>query len=146
MNGIHKRALLPVMAVAVLTGLGACTHELSAQDRQLLDQSRNVKAAYGYMAYGSSNGALTRTASGFAGSTNAYQYTGKRFDSGSNTLDMGTRRYSASTGRFLQQDSYYGALSNVGLSSDALTGNRYALAGANPINSVALIARHVSTK
>jgi RHS repeat-associated protein len=49
---------------------------------------------------------------------------------------MGARRYSPSVGRWLQQDMYYGALDNLGLSQDPLTANRYAFLGANPVNYV----------
>jgi RHS repeat-associated protein len=102
----------------------------------LLDQANAVKESYGYSAYGAANAALTKTASGFSNTTNPYRYTGKRLDSGSGTYDMGARRYSASTGRFLQYDLYYNALDNLGLAEDPLTQNRYALAGANPVNFV----------
>ena len=47
---------------------------------------------------------------------------------------MGARRYSASSGRFLQQDIYYGAIDNLGLAQDPLTANRYLFTGANPVN------------
>jgi len=102
----------------------------------LIDQSNGVKESYGYQAYGAANAALTRTASGFDSKTNPYRYTGKRLDSGSGTYDMGARRYSASTGRFLQYDVFADALENLGLAEDPLTQNRYALAGGNPINFV----------
>jgi RHS repeat-associated protein len=59
-----------------------------------------------YTAYGNANAALTKTASGFDPRRNPYRYTGKRLDSGSGTYDMGARRYSASTGRFLQYDLF----------------------------------------
>jgi RHS repeat-associated protein len=49
---------------------------------------------------------------------------------------MGARRYSASTGRFLQYDLFADALDNLGLSENPLSQNRYALAGGNPINFV----------
>jgi len=102
----------------------------------LIDQANTVKESYGYSAYGAANAALTKTAGGFNSKTNPYRYTGKRLDSGSGTYDMGARRYSAQTGRFLQYDVYYDALDNLGLSEDPLTQNRYALAGGNPINFV----------
>jgi hypothetical protein len=41
-------------------------------------------------------------------------------------------------GRWLQQDMYYGALDNLGLSQDPMTANRYAFLGANPVNYVEL--------
>lgn len=98
--------------------------------------TNDVKASYGYTAYGNSNSALTKAAAGFNLTTNPYRYTGKRLDIDSNTLDMGARRYSRSTGRFLQYDYYDAALANLGLSLSPLTGNRYALAGGNPVNYV----------
>jgi RHS repeat-associated protein len=105
----------------------------------LLDSSGNVKESYGYTAYGSKNAAVTKSASGFSSGkvpTNPVRFQGKRFDSGSGSYDMGARRYSPSVGRWLQQDMYYGALDNLGLSQDPLTANRYAFLGANPVNYV----------
>jgi RHS repeat-associated protein len=102
----------------------------------LLNQAGALKAAYGYAAYGAANAALTRTAVGFNATTNPYRYGGKRFDTGSGTLDMGARRYTANNGRFLQPDSYSGAISNLGLSHGHLTRNRYSFAGGNPIGYI----------
>jgi RHS repeat-associated protein len=65
------------------------------------------------------------TAAGFNANTNPYRYTGKRYDTGSGTYDMGARRYNAANGRFLQQDLYYHALADVGLSTDPDLANRY---------------------
>jgi RHS repeat-associated protein len=104
----------------------------------LIDQNNVVKESYDYAAYGVSNGALSHTAAGFDAKTNPYRYTGKRLDSGSGTYDMGARRYSPSTGRFLQLDMFAGALANFGLASSPLTVNRYALAGANPVSFIEL--------
>ncbi len=104
----------------------------------LADQSGTIKASYGYSAYGKSVAALTKTAAGFPAGTNSYGYTGKRSDAGSGTLDMGARRYVPATGRFLQVDQYDGALDNLTLALDPLSGNRYALAAGNPVNWVEL--------
>ena len=49
---------------------------------------------------------------------------------------MGARRFGPDVGRILQADSYNGALSNLGLSLDPLTQNRYSLAGGNPLSFV----------
>lgn len=49
---------------------------------------------------------------------------------------MGARRFSPTQGRFLQRDHYHGAVANLGLSLDPLTGNRYGFAWANPISYV----------
>jgi RHS repeat-associated protein len=101
----------------------------------IVDQSNAVKASYGYNAYGSANATLTKTP-GLNANTNPYGWTNKRNDTGSKTLDMGARRYSAATGRFLQQDTYADAFTNLMLAEDPTTSNRYAFAGGNPINFV----------
>jgi hypothetical protein len=49
---------------------------------------------------------------------------------------MGARRFAPDTGRFLEQDFYREALSDLELSYDALTENRYGFAGGNPISFV----------
>ncbi len=64
---------------------------------------------------------------------NPFRFSGKRYDTGSQTLDTGARRLDLGSGRFLQQDLFRGALDDLGLSSDPLNQNRYALAGANPV-------------
>jgi RHS repeat-associated protein len=106
----------------------------------VVDQNRVVKEAYGYTGYGNANSSLTKSVSGFNPTngppTNAYRFSAKRWDKATGSYDMGARRYSASTGRFMQRDAYDGALDNLDLSSDPLTGNRYALAAGNPVNFV----------
>ena len=87
----------------------------------LLDQANTVKAAYGYLAYGEANPALTKTAAGFDGSTNAYRYTGKRWDPAAQAYDLGARHYLPALGRWFQQDLYTDALANLALSTDPLT-------------------------
>ncbi len=67
---------------------------------------------------------------------NPYRYTAKRLDSGSQTYDMGARRFDPSAQRFLQMDQFQGALADLGLVSDPLTQNRYALAASNPLSAV----------
>jgi RHS repeat-associated protein len=106
----------------------------------LIDQGRVVKEAYGYTGYGATNSSLTKSVSGFNPTngppTNAYRFSAKRWDKATASYDMGARRYSASTGRFMQRDAYDDALDNLDLASDPLTGNRYALAAGNPVNFV----------
>ena len=51
---------------------------------------------------------------------------------------MGARRFAPDVGRFLTPDVYQGAVSDLGLSLDPLTQNRYALAGGNPVSFVEL--------
>jgi hypothetical protein len=47
---------------------------------------------------------------------------------------MGARRFGPDVARFLQPDLFLGSLANLGLSTDPLTGNRYALAAGNPLS------------
>ncbi|HYO60731.1 MAG TPA: RHS repeat-associated core domain-containing protein, partial [Actinomycetota bacterium] len=107
----------------------------------LLDDSNaTVKATYGYDAYGSPDETLTAGEDVATGRDvdplNAYRYTGRRMDTGSGSLDMGARRFGPDSQSFLQPDQYGGALANLGLSMDPLTGNRYSLAGGNPVGFV----------
>ncbi|CAA9486847.1 MAG: hypothetical protein AVDCRST_MAG85-999 [uncultured Solirubrobacteraceae bacterium] len=109
----------------------------------LLDETGKAQASYGYTAYGESDEAMTEERDAFSttGATtndknplNPYRYTDKRLDTGSNTLDMGARCFGPGTGQFLQEDQYKDALGDLGLSTDPLTQNRYALAGGNPVS------------
>jgi RHS repeat-associated protein len=108
----------------------------------LLDQANNVKATYGYTAYGEANPQLTKRdgsgSSGVGENTNLYRYTGKRWDPAAKAYDMGARTYYPGAGRWFQQDQYAGALNNLGLSTNPLTANRYSFTGANPINYIEL--------
>jgi RHS repeat-associated protein len=130
-------------------GGGDPVHELSyAFDPRdnvsmLLDKDGAVKAAYGYSAYGEPDELLT--AEQLPGSTDApgefeqvnpFRYSSKRTDALSDTIDMGARQFGPQLGQFLQADQYDSALADLGLSSDPLTGNRYTLAGGNPISYI----------
>ncbi|MFI0977155.1 DNRLRE domain-containing protein [Streptomyces sp. NPDC021093] len=98
----------------------------------------NAKATYGYTAYGSDD------TSDFTGidkpsatnptkdAYNPYRFNSKRWDSASGTYDMGFRDYSPGLNRFTSRDMYNGALADMGLGTDPMTGNRYAFAGGNP--------------
>jgi RHS repeat-associated protein len=109
-----------------------------------------ASAVYAYTPYGTeddqadqpsalSKGDVLQQATPVNGTTrndnplNPFRYAAKRYDTGSQTLDTGTRRFDPGSGRFLQQDFYRGALDDLGLSTDPLNHNRYALAAANPI-------------
>ena len=114
---------------------------------QLVGDGGQVKASYGYDAYGGQDDQLS-SSDGSLGETNTdplnpYRFQGRRLDSGSagatseaTSLDMGARRYGVDTGRFLQQDMYASALGDLGLALDPLSQNNYALAGGNPISFV----------
>ncbi|TQK52322.1 RHS repeat-associated protein [Streptomyces sp. SLBN-118] len=104
----------------------------------------DTKATYGYTAYGSDDD------SEFTGvdkpdpadptkeAYNPYRFNAKRWDANSGTYDMGFRDYDPGLNRFTTRDMYNGALADMNLSSDALTGNRYAFAGGNPISRIEL--------
>ena len=103
----------------------------------LLDQTTGAAAAsYGYTPYGDSDATLTKGDTDTRSPINPYRYTARRYDPGAKDLDMGARRFGPDTGRFLQADQLEGALGDLGLAADPLTGNRYALAGGNPISYV----------
>jgi RHS repeat-associated protein len=114
----------------------------------LIDDAGDAKASYGYTPYGDEDAELTQEKGPKPDETskeinttreeplNPYRFSGKRFDSGSGTLDMGARRFAPDTGRFIQQDQYDDALDDLDLSTDPLTQNRYSLAGGNPISFV----------
>ncbi|MCX5202941.1 DNRLRE domain-containing protein [Streptomyces sp. NBC_00237] len=104
----------------------------------------NAKATYGYTAYGSDD------TSDFTGidkpsatnptkdAYNPYRFNSKRWDAASGTYDMGFRNYSPGLNRFTSRDMYNGALADMGLSTDPMTGNRYAFTGGNPTSRVEL--------
>jgi YD repeat-containing protein len=121
---------------------------------QLLDDAGKVKASYGYTAYGGSDAPSSDSQSLTTGDTNGqaplnpYRFSNRRMDSGtaasttptvptgSSGYDMGARRFGPDLGSFLQQDMFEGALGDLGLTTDPLTQNRYALAGGNPLSFV----------
>ncbi|HEX2084376.1 MAG TPA: LamG-like jellyroll fold domain-containing protein [Solirubrobacteraceae bacterium] len=121
----------------------------------LIDSTGASRARYGYSPYGECDNELTNepnetetpdNAKSECGDTstagtdktpvNPYRYSAKRYDTGSNTLDMGARRFSPETSRFLQEDQFEDALGDLQLSSDSLSNNRYSLAGGNPVSFV----------
>lgn len=121
---------------------------------QLLTATGTIKASYGYDAYGNQDNAPTAANDLSIGDItpqaplNPYRYTGKRIDPGTAATssaqpeigaagyDMGARRYSPQTTRFLQDDIYSSALSDLALSTDPLTANRYSLAAGNPTSYI----------
>jgi RHS repeat-associated protein len=111
-------------------------HDTQGSVSLLVGQAGAARASYGYKAYGESDSALTAGDTNARNPLNSYRYTDKRLDPASGTLDMGARRFSPDAGRFLQLDQYHDALADLDLTTDALTGNRYALAGGNPISFV----------
>jgi RHS repeat-associated protein len=109
----------------------------------LLNDSGSARAAYGYTPYGALDGDGTASTRGLSQGDasrdnpyNPYRFNDRRYDSGSNTIDMGARRFGPDVGRFLQQDFYRGALDDLDLSIDPLTQNRFGFAAGNPISFV----------
>lgn len=59
-------------------------------------------------------------------------------DTASGNYNMGFRTYSTGMNRFLSRDMYNGAMADMRLAFDPMTGNRYAFAGGNPLSNVEL--------
>jgi RHS repeat-associated protein len=95
-----------------------------------------VGATYGYKPYGGTDDGLMRADTDPVNPINPYRFNAKRYDSGSTTLDMGARRYSADVGRFVQRDTFSEAINDLGLSRDMLSYNRYAFGAGDPINQI----------
>jgi RHS repeat-associated protein len=112
--------------------------------------SGSASAVYSYTPYGQeddqadqakslSKGDVLQSGTAVNGTTrndnplNPFRYSSKRYDTGSRTLDTGARRFDLGSGRFLQPDVFRGALDDLGLATDPLNQNRYAMAAANPI-------------
>jgi RHS repeat-associated protein len=102
----------------------------------------SAKATYGYTAYGQTDPAGTTGAdkpnpqNPPAEPFNPFRFNAMRFDPSGGFYDMGFRDYSPGLNRFLTRDMYAGALADLSLATDPLTGNRYAFGGGNPISSV----------
>jgi RHS repeat-associated protein len=93
----------------------------------------NKSAVYDYDPYGNleNAGDLNGEAD-----DNPFRFEGFYYDSGVQTYDMLARAYRPDVGRFLTQDRYASASQDLLLQADALTQNRYAFGGANPVNNV----------
>ncbi|HEX6681375.1 MAG TPA: RHS repeat-associated core domain-containing protein, partial [Candidatus Limnocylindrales bacterium] len=101
----------------------------------------NTRATYGYTAYGIDVDRLFTgldkpdPAQPLKEPVNSYRFNAKRWDT-SGTYDMGFRDYSPGLARFLTPDAYAGAMADLALGTTAITANRYAFAGGNPINNI----------
>ncbi|WP_253911450.1 DNRLRE domain-containing protein [Streptomyces sp. CNQ-509] len=117
----------------------------SHTDVEILTNSEgNSKATYGYTAYGNDDDSeFTGIDKPDAGNPdqepyNPYRFNSKRWDEPSGTYDMGFRDYDPALNRFLTRDMYNGALADMQLGADGITGNRYAFAGGNPTTGIEL--------
>jgi RHS repeat-associated protein len=123
-----------VTGPALPNGTSTYGYDVHGSVSQLIDSSGSSTASYGYKAYGQTDSGLTRGDGDQLNPLNPFRYSAKHQDTGSGTLDMGARRFGPDTSRFLTPDLFYGALSNLSLSLDPITQNRYGLAGGNPIS------------
>jgi RHS repeat-associated protein len=101
---------------------------------QLVAPDSSTKASYGYTPYGQSDSTLSQGDTDSTTPTNPFRFSGSRIDTGSGTSSMGVRRFGPDIAHFLTPDFYYGSLSDLSLSIDPLTDNRYDLAGGNPLS------------
>ncbi|MET7334213.1 DNRLRE domain-containing protein [Nonomuraea sp. NPDC005650] len=110
---------------------------------QITSESGDTRATYGYTAYGKNDDKL------FTGvdkpdpvdptakeEYNPYRFNAKRWDNSTGMYDMGFRDYNPGLNRFLNLDTYNGALADLSLGLDPWTSNRYAFTGGNPINNI----------
>ncbi|MGW4411810.1 golvesin C-terminal-like domain-containing protein [Nonomuraea sp. NPDC004702] len=110
---------------------------------QITSDTGDTRATYGYTAYGKNDDKL------FTGvdkpdpvdptakdEYNPYRFNAKRWDNSTGMYDMGFRDYNPGLNRFLNLDSYNGALADLSLGLDPWTANRYAFTGGNPINNI----------
>ncbi|TMR08215.1 hypothetical protein ETD86_48805, partial [Nonomuraea turkmeniaca] len=112
---------------------------------QITSESGDTRATYGYTAYGKNDDKL------FTGvdkpdpidpttkeEYNPYRFNAKRWDNSTGMYDMGFRDYNPGLNRFLNLDTYNGALDDLSLGLDPWTSNRYAFTGGNPITNIEL--------
>ena len=124
-------------------------NDVHGSTSQLLGEDNKVEASYGYDAYGNRDTKDEGQASLTSGDIedrdplNPFRFSGKRMDSGTagegetaKAMDMGARRYGPDLGQFLQEDMFQSSLGDLGLSTDPLSQNRYALAGGNPVSNI----------
>ncbi|MCX3064245.1 golvesin C-terminal-like domain-containing protein [Streptomyces beihaiensis] len=121
------------------------TYDAHSNVQAVTDAGGDTKSTYGYTAYGADDTSQD-TGVDKPGSTtsdpsdpyNAYRFNADRINGSTGTYNMGFRNYDPGLNRFLSRDMYNGALSDMGLASDPLTGNRYAFGGGNPISNIEL--------
>ncbi|WP_158842816.1 golvesin C-terminal-like domain-containing protein [Saccharothrix deserti] len=106
------------------------------------DSDGDAQSTYGYTAYGKDD------VKDFTGEDkpaplvpdkdekNSYRFNTARHDKDSGTYDMGFRDYAPGLNRFLTLDLYNGALSDLGMTTDPWTNNRYTFGAGNPLSQV----------
>ncbi|MER7765013.1 RHS repeat-associated core domain-containing protein [Streptomyces sp. NPDC097619] len=104
-------------AYYVIDGLGSPV--------QFINQSTVQSGVYEYDPYG----AAQTVKSGTAATENPYRFVGGTYDRTTGYLKYGQRWYDPTTGRFTSQDP-------LTFLADPAQGNRYAYAGADPVNNI----------
>ncbi|HEU4349309.1 MAG TPA: RHS repeat-associated core domain-containing protein [Actinoplanes sp.] len=135
----HRTGVLETKVVGTTTTTARSTfgNDVHGSVSLLVNEATgSASASYGYTPYGDLDSTLSKGDTSKVNPTNPYRFSAKRWDSGSQTVDMGARRFGPDIGRFLQRDVLQGALGDLGLGSDPLTQNRYALAAGNPLSFV----------
>ncbi|WP_211770932.1 golvesin C-terminal-like domain-containing protein [Kutzneria sp. CA-103260] len=108
------------------------------------DANGDTKATYGYTAYGADDSSQDTGADKSDPAQpdkdpyNAYRFNAARINGNSSTYNMGFRTYDPGLNSFLTRDSYNGALSDLSLTANPFTGNRYAFGGGNPLSNIEL--------
>lgn len=115
------------------TGRGYYVEDSRGDLTQLVDQSQNVKAVFGYDPFGKEKPALTNLASGW---DSRRRFQGAPKDPKTGAYSLGPRMLSPQINRFVGADMYVAAAANLSLQADPLTGNRYLYAGANPAGMI----------
>jgi RHS repeat-associated protein len=97
------------------------------------DQGNVVGGAYSYDPYGAQldEGSLTGDAK-----ANPFRFEGHYYDAESKVYDMRARAYFPKIARFLGEDRYEDPIGDQALETEALTQDRYAFAGGNPVDNV----------
>ncbi|MFE6281679.1 DNRLRE domain-containing protein [Streptomyces sp. NPDC057877] len=135
--------LSQVKRVGTTDELGVYGYNTRGDVESVTATDGDTTATYGYSAYGKDD------AGEFTGidkpdpadpaaqdAYNPYRYNAKRWDVSSGTYDMGFRDYNPELNRFTTRDMYTGALSDMRLASDPMTGNRYAFTAGNPVSRI----------
>jgi RHS repeat-associated protein len=97
------------------------------------DQGNVVGGAYSYDPCGAQ-----LDESGLTGDAkaNPFRFEGHYYDAESKVYDMRARAYFPKIARFLGEDRYEDPLADQALEADALTQDRYAFAGGNPVDNI----------
>jgi RHS repeat-associated protein len=98
------------------------------------DQGNLVGPAYSYDPYGAQ--LTTETTLAPDARANPFRFEGHYYDAESKVYDMRARAYLPEIGRFLGEDRYENPVADQGLEADAVTQDRYAFAGGNPVDNI----------